>query len=177
VDDVFRGRRLLLIALVVAGCGGARTHEAVGASRSAPAGSTPSAGGVALPRAPSPLPDDYRKTFVKENRARFVSRGHAGGRYEADVFVSPDSQAAWASARSVVPVGAKLVEEHFERGTGKPGPTYMMEKRAAGFDEPHGDWRYLVVGAGGETVKDGPIEACAGCHGDAPREHLFRLDE
>jgi hypothetical protein len=53
----------------------------------------------------------------------------------------------------------------------------MMEKRAPGFDPPHGDWRYVVVGAHGDVVKDGVVESCAGCHGDAPRDHVFRVGD
>jgi hypothetical protein len=51
----------------------------------------------------------------------------------------------------------------------------MMEKRAAGFDPARGDWRYVAVGSNGEVAGDGAIESCAGCHGDAPHDHLFRV--
>jgi hypothetical protein len=103
--------------------------------------------------------------------ARFFSRGHAGGRWDADVYAN-DAGAEALRAGTAAP-GARLVEEHFERADGGAGPIMMMEKRAPGFDAEHGDWRYVAVGARGDVVKDGPIESCAGCHGDAPRDHLF----
>jgi len=64
--------------------------------------------------------------------------------------------------------------EHFEHD--KPGPVMAMEKRPPGYDAEHGDWRYVVVGTAGDIVMDGPVESCAGCHGDAPRDHLFAID-
>jgi hypothetical protein len=87
------------------------------------------------------------------SRARFVSTGHAGGRYDADVFGS----------------GSRFIEEHFEHGTNRPGPLFMMEKAGS-------DWRYTAVGPAGERVRDGVIPACEGCHAEAPDDHVFRVD-
>ena len=137
--------------------------------------------------APNPIPTDFRTTFVRANRARFVSNGHAGGRWAVDVYVNDAGKEALSAERGEVPIGTQLVKEHFERSPGARadaqaetqarGPIMMMEKRAPGFDAEHGDWRYVVVGAGGELVKDGPIASCAGCHDDAPHDHLFRIAE
>lgn len=90
--------------------------------------------------------------------------------------MSPDGQAAWKSGRDELPVGARAVEEHFEKG-GAPGPLYMMEKREAGFDPTHGDVRYVVVDPKGVVLEDGALASCAGCHDEAPHGHLFRPEE
>ena len=78
--------------------------------------------------------------------------------------------------------GARLVKEHFERAGGADasdptGPIMMMEKMERGFDPDHGDWRYVVVNSAGTVVEDGRVESCAGCHDDAPHDHIFRVDQ
>jgi hypothetical protein len=124
----------------------------------------------------SPIPSDFRSALSHVNGARFVSKGHAGGRWEAEVYASAGAVRA-LRGEIAVPVGARFVEEQFERGDAGSGPVFMMEKRPAGFDSKHGDWRYVAVGASGEVAGDGIIESCAGCHGDAPGDHLFRVNE
>jgi hypothetical protein len=110
--------------------------------------------------------------------ARFLSKGHAGGRWDADVYANDAGAAALGVERGEVPAGARFVEEHFERSDGgAAGPIMMMEKRAPGFDPGGGDWRYVTVGARGDVVKDGVVESCAGCHGEAPGDHVFRVGE
>lgn len=130
------------------------------------------------------LPRDYRATFTKINKARFVSQGHAAGRWEVDVWANELAAKAIASRARTTPVGATVVEEHFERGGGaqpggdearRAGPVMVMEKRPAGFSAEHGDWRWVVVGSQGQLVKDGVIDTCAGCHDDAPMDGLFPL--
>jgi hypothetical protein len=51
----------------------------------------------------------------------------------------------------------------------------VMEKRAKGYAPEHGDWRWTVVGAGGQLVKDGIVESCVGCHDDAPMDGMFPI--
>jgi hypothetical protein len=134
------------------------------------------------------LPANYRTTFTKINKARFVSQGHASGRWEVDVWANEAAQKALAARTRQVTPGAVVVEEHYERSTNpapassgasdKPrGPIMVMEKREAGFAKDHGDWRWAVVGAQGQLVKDGVIESCAGCHDDAPMDGLFPIVE
>jgi hypothetical protein len=121
----------------------------------------------------------FRTGMARVSAERFVSKGHAGGRWEAEVWADDAGAAALHAGDAPVPVGARFLEDHYERtadGGGAPGPVMMMEKRAPGFDKAHGDWRYVVVGARGDLVKDGVVESCAGCHGDAPGDHLFAVD-
>lgn len=129
------------------------------------------------------LPADYRKTFKKMNDARFVSTGHASGRWEVDVYANDLGAGALSSRTREVPVGAIVVEEHFEKTSGGDestagsvaGPVMLMEKREKGFAPEHGDWRWVTVGASGHVVADGVVEACAGCHDDAPADGLFPI--
>ena len=131
------------------------------------------------------LPGDYRSTFVKLNKARFVSQGHAAGRWEVDVWANELAQKALATRAREVPQGAIVVQEHFERSAldldasdnATTGPIMVMEKKAPGFSKEHGDWRWAVVGSQGQLVRDGVIEPCAGCHDDAPMDGLFPIVE
>ncbi|MCL2725557.1 MAG: cytochrome P460 family protein [Polyangiaceae bacterium] len=126
------------------------------------------------------LPRDYRTRFKKMNNARFVSSGHAAGRWEVDVWANDAASTALASRARDVPEGAALVQEHFERqseGGSVKGPIMVMEKREKGFAPSHGDWSFTVVGSAGQLVKQGIIEQCAGCHDDAPIDGLFPIME
>jgi hypothetical protein len=124
------------------------------------------------------LPADYRARFTKVNQARFVSSGHASGRWDVDVYANEPAQKALAARSRDVPVGAIVIQEHFEKsGARGRGPVMVMEKRAKGFAPEHGDWRYTVVGASGQLVREGTIESCAGCHDDAPMDGLFPILE
>lgn len=165
-------------AAVVAGCAASGRGGAIGSSN-APAGGGSGAlgldGGLEGGVGPSPVPSDFRTSMTRENAARFVSQGHAGGRWDADVYANRIGAEALAANRGPVPTGALFVEEHFERGDAGAGPMMLMEKRAPGYDPAHGDWRYVAIGARGAVVKDGAVESCAECHGDAPRDHLFRV--
>ncbi len=122
------------------------------------------------------LPSGYRTSFEKLNRQRFVSLGHASGRWEVDVFANELAAKAVASRAREVPAGAVVIEEHHERSGARPaGPVMLMEKREKGYAPERGDWRYVVVGASGRVVVDGAAPSCAGCHDDAPMDGLFPI--
>ena len=169
--------------IFVALCGGCTAKSnlaAIGTSNGGgPATTAPIVdGGAATGTAiANPIPSDFRTSMTRANATRFVSKGHAGGRWEADVYGASSALQTLRVERGAVPVGTRFVEEHFERGDAGAGPVFMMEKRPAGFDAARGDWRYVAVGASGEVAGDGAIESCAGCHGDAPHDHLFRVSE
>ena len=171
---------VLGLAAALAACAGRGAGGPIGTSAGTRADGVSADGGAKPGDAPlkNPIPADFRTSLVKVNHARFVSNGHAASRYEMDVYASAAGKDALLAERGEVPVGARLVAEHFERaGETHGGPVMMMEKREKGFDAEHGDWRYVVIGAAGEVVKDGVVESCAGCHGDAPHDHLFRVAE
>ncbi len=185
MDALVRGRRLLLIAAVALAsacaalaCGAGSPGALAGVSDRPAGGATPSTSrdGGAIDGA-SALPSDYRTRFTKLNKARFVSSGHAAGRWDVDIYANDPAQKALAVRSRDVPVGAIVVEEHFEKGgAGGPGPVMVMEKRAKGYAPDHGDWRWTVVGAAGQLVKDGIVESCVGCHDDAPMDGMFPIE-
>ncbi len=123
---------------------------------------------------PSPIPADFRTTLSKVNAAPFAAGGHAGGRFEAIVYVTAAAKDAVFSLSGKIESGTVLVMEQFERGREEPGPILMMEKMPTGFDDAHGDWRYAVVD--GASVKVAP-ESCASCHGEAPHDHVFLVGD
>lgn len=123
------------------------------------------------------MPADYRSAFTKVNKARFVSQGHAAGRWEVDIWANESAKKALASRARDVPVGAIVVSEHYERSPQEQGPVMLMEKMPPGYSKEHGDWRYAVVGSQGQLVKNGVVESCAGCHDDAPMDGLFPIVE
>jgi hypothetical protein len=176
------------IALVslIASCAGSGGGKPVGLSDKAAGGRTSSdAGDGGLIDGAGSLPPGYRTSFTKINKARFVSQGHAAGRWEVDVWANELGAKALHTRAREVPAGAIVVEEHFERSTAAAASAappssssaviMVMEKKSAGFAKEHGDWRWAVVGSQGQLVKDGVIEPCAGCHDDAPMDGLFPI--
>ena len=155
---------------------GAGSGAPIGTSEHAPGrGGAKDVRDAALVDGAGSLPVGYRQTFVKVNKARFVSQGHAAGRWEVDVYANELAQKAMASHAREVPVGAIVVEEHFERTDKGAGPVMVMEKREKGYSPEHGDWRSAIVGSQGQLVRDGIVEQCAGCHDDAPMDGLFPI--
>jgi hypothetical protein len=110
------------------------------------------------------VPPDFRVKY-KKLTARFSSAGHFVGRYDAIVWASEDAAEPWDKQTSF-PDGARLIAEHVERTSDRPGPLLMMERRA-------GAWRWTMVTSDGRTVIDGDSQACAGCHAEAPRDGVF----
>lgn len=167
----------VLAFAAVAACGANSGQKPVGVSDRVPGGSTArDAKDAGLRDGAASLPADYRTSFTKVNKARFSSHGHAAGRWQVDVFANEVGAAALASRAKDVPVGAVVVQEHYE-ADGRAGPVMVMEKKAKGFSPEHGDWRWVVVGSKGQLVEDGVVETCTGCHDDAPADGLFPLVE
>jgi hypothetical protein len=148
----------------------------IGARPGEDAGATPADAAV---RGSSPIPADFRARFTKLNAARFLSKGHLYDRFAVDLWANESGKDAYDGKLDVVPAGAMIVKEHFDRTTmgDRPGPLMAMEKKEKGYDADHGDWRYLVVSARGEVVTDGKPDKCVGCHREAPRDYLFRAAE
>lgn len=111
---------------------------------------------------------DFR-TRLKKFGDRFESKGHAPGRWDADVYMNPEAEQAW-STDSPFAAGAELVMEHVERqGEKGAGPVMAMKKSEGGA------WTFSVVSARGEAVTGRALENCAACHKDAPRDHVFSV--
>ncbi|MEO8798626.1 MAG: cytochrome P460 family protein [Polyangiaceae bacterium] len=160
-------------------CGPAHPSAPVGVSNAGEA-FTPSPTASAPPAQRSDaIPSDYKKTMLQIGSGRFVSRGHAAGRFDVELYANDAGRSAYGSASGEFPVGARFVTAHFERANGvapsdeAPGPLFMMEKMAKGYDPAHGDWRYVALSSQGELVQDGKIESCVGCHDDAGHDHIF----
>ena len=188
MDDVARSRRLLLTligALSVSAAGGAcaRPPESpAGVSSVAQTAMSPARDGGAAPKSAAPLtilPADFRARYAKLSATRFLSQGHAAGRFEVEVYANEVAKAAVDRHAGTFAVGAVLVKEHWERSAERaprPGPVMAMEKMAPGFDPEHGDWRYVVVAAeSGEVLQDGKPDGCVLCHDDAPHDHVFKF--
>lgn len=184
MDTFVRRRRLLLTfalaaSFAVACVRGGGSGTPVGASDRTPAGggSSKDIKDAGFVDGAGSLPLGYRTTFTKVNKARMMSQGHAPGRWEVDVYANEAAAKALATRAREVPVGAIVVEEHFEKTDKAAGPVMVMEKRDKGYSTDHGDWRFAVVGSQGQLVKDGVVESCAGCHDDAPMDGLFPIVE
>ncbi len=141
-------------------------------------GAVTTRGGATAASAPppgSPIPADFRTALAPATPGPFAALGHAGGRFDAEVFVmSSAAQAVFAPSGHIEPGAAiVMVERPRAAAPGVVGPSLMMEKRAAGYDPAHGDWRYVVVD--GAVISDGPLAACSGCHDEAPHDHVFAL--
>jgi hypothetical protein len=189
------GIALVVCALAsVFACGGrAFPSGTIGVTDKSAVRKEPSDAGTLLrapdAEAPAVLPADYRSTFTKLNDARFVSRGHAPGRWDVDLYANELAVRAMASRSKRVPPGAIVIEEHFERSGQEraQGPIYMMEKirseatqaepdvSAERADDAPSSFRFVIVGSQGQRVRDGRIESCTGCHDDSPMDGFFPL--
>src|SRR3982750_1571140 len=84
------GAALVLLAAIAAACAGRASGPAIGVSnggRDEPRGAGGDGGGEGGALS-TVIPPDFRESMSKVNRARFVSNGHAAGRFEADVYAN-----------------------------------------------------------------------------------------
>ena len=87
-----------------------------------------------------------------------------------------------------MPPGAILVKDSFavtEKGDVFSGPLFVMEKMAAGFNPPSGDWRYTMIMPDGSlmgmTGGEGSarMEFCVTCHAvvGEDQDHMFYVPD
>jgi hypothetical protein len=86
-----------------------------------------------------------------------------------------------------LPVGSIIAKDSFavtRAGGVQPGPLFVMEKMAAGFNYVSGDWRYSMImpdgGVFGVTngINSERVEYCIGCHLVQERQdHLYFIPE
>ncbi len=176
-DGVRSGRVLLKTAIAIAffaGCGARDPMAVVGTSTTGGSATRTLASDAGAAPTPPAIPSDFRTSFTKVNRARFMSRGHLEDRFAVDVYVNAAAERVWRSDTSAIPAGAMLVKEQFDPSPAdRPAGILAMEKREAGFDPENGDWRWIVVSAKGEIVKDGKLEQCSGCHRESKHDFVF----
>jgi hypothetical protein len=119
-------------------------------------------------------------TFTKLTDKPFQSLDH-GNRW-VDVYVNAIGVAAYDGA-APIPEGTIIVKTSVEDEGGRPGtrpgPIYVMQKRAAGYAPDEDNWWYAIHWAEPDDPKyGGPIywrgksprvDYCAACHSDYDR--------
>ena len=160
------------LALALSACGGAPT--------AAPAPAKPAADESTF--GPLEVGADYA-SYRKVTDAPFRSLDH-GNRF-VDVYVNEVGAAAYLS-EAAIPVGTIVVKPSWQNVDGQksdiPGPIFVMEKRAAGYDPEHDDWWYAIHWAdpppedakkfGGPIYwrgKSPRVAYCYRCHDDYDR--------
>ncbi len=117
------------------------------------------------------LADQVRTWHAATPRSRSE---HLGGDLDAELLTSAAGGYPLHAPTQVAPVGATLVERLFDAGGTEPVVSFVMTKRAPGYDPGHGDWEYVVVARDGTIEERGKIGLCERCHAEAPHDHLFR---
>jgi hypothetical protein len=102
--------------------------------------------------------------------APFPSQGHQAELPSARVRASPEAREAYAALvqDSVLPEGSVLALFHESADGVTRGAVYVMQKTG-------GSWQYLLLDAVGREGSGAIPGRCAGCHADAPADHLFGL--
>ncbi len=124
--------------------------------------------------------------WEKYNSVPYKSYTH-GGR-----FVNNYADAAAAQSYGeyenggTMPAGAVLAKDSFAvtaKGTVVPGPLFVMEKMASGFNADSDDWRYTLIMPNGKTVGTTNGEGtekvafCIDCHIGAEVDSLLFIPE
>ena len=139
------------------------------------------AAGYALARIP--VLRNYLR-WRRHNRAPYRSATH-GARYVNNYSNRLGGNYGKFEDAGRFPAGAILVKDSFTAtadGGIYPGPMFVMQKMASGFNPPSGDWRYSMVmpdgSLFGETggVNSESVAFCVGCHATRKRDdHVFFL--
>lgn len=101
---------------------------------------------------------------------RFVSRGHANGRFSVEVVASPRARDAYTTLvpGTELPVASVIAKRHF-RSDGSTGPVYAMRKSTKR------EWEFLVLRPDGLIERRGSLPLCRRCHSEAVADSLFGL--
>ncbi len=119
------------------------------------------------------------------NTAPYKSVTH-GHRYLNNYANAAASDYGRYEDADVMPAGAVVAKDSFSidnSGEVLPGPLFLMEKMAPGFEPESGDWRYTLILPDGSTLGTTKgagadnVAFCATCHADASgsEDHLFFL--
>jgi hypothetical protein len=86
------------------------------------------------------------QSYTRVNTEPVPSEDH-GGRF-VDTWVNDAGLAAYKSPDTPMPVGSVVVKTSWETKDGQPtttpGPIFVMEKRAAGYDDENENWYYAI---------------------------------
>jgi hypothetical protein len=95
----------------------------------------------------------------------FTSRGHLP-QQSVDVRANDVARAQYAAlvTDTVFPDGSVLAE----LARGASGQGFVMRKEA-------GQWSYFELDSRGALLAGGALAWCAGCHAQAPSDHVFGL--
>ena len=89
---------------------------------------------------PLEVGSDHRTAFEKLNKTPWISRTR--GRRFVNTYAHAIAMPVYMAGGADLPVGSIDVKESFETENDAPGvagPIFVMDKRAAGYDPPHGD--------------------------------------
>jgi hypothetical protein len=162
---------LVLAAVALVACHAAPL-QGVGLPTDLPASSRAAA--TVAPAPTSPIPADFADHLARVGPDAFVSWGHAGGRFVATVYVTPEARATVLGAGADLAPGTLIVMADVDRRTHGPGPTFFMHKEAPLAGAPS-EWRFGVVEDPAAHADD--LALCVRCHDEAPHDHVFRLPE
>lgn len=123
-------------------------------------------------------------TWRRFNKAPYRSATH-GARYVSNYANRLGEAYGLFEDAGPLPQGAILVKDSFTATADAAyfaGPIFIMEKMAAGFNRPSGDWRYTMVMPDGSVFGEtngtnaANVSFCIGCHATrASTDHLFFL--
>lgn len=132
-------------------------------------------------RSGDPVSSGYQ-TWLPFNSAPYKSMTH-GRRYVNNYANDVARDYGKGPEAGVLPVGSVIAKDSFEvtdDGGVSPGPLFVMEKMAQGFNYVTGDWRYSMISADGELlgrtkgVGADRVEFCIACHlAREDQDHLF----
>ena len=80
-------------------------------------------------------------------------------------YLNPAAFDALADKEGVMPNGAIIVKENYTPEGQLAANTVMYKK--SGYNPEHNDWFWAKVLADGTVEKEGMVEGCQTCHGDA----------
>jgi len=120
--------------------------------------------------------------WKRYNRAPYISATH-GRRYVNNYANARGAAYGRFEEAGRLPVGSIIAKDSFsvtEDGAINPGPLFLMEKMAKGFNYTSGDWRYSEIMPDGSVlgvtrgVNAAAVEYCIGCHlAVESQDHLY----
>lgn len=82
------------------------------------------------------------------------------------VYVSPAAREIMLSGRGTYPEGSLVIKAKLSSVDSQTPELFtLMQKMPAGYDEQHGNWKYVVVdGSTFRQLASGRIDSCQSCH-------------